>query len=174
MVPYDVVLKELLVEKNSIKIDADLLNKDTYIKVIQPQLLESYNISNINFKDEKTNVLEGVILAENLKEKSVTKFRDYKDTYISNEFMPIITVTEQIKILFPKDAIVTFKSSFKSEVVTFNYLVNIVIKRPLEFFEIINTISNELYSINISYPVSFVKTEAGIEVEFILQFHQPK
>jgi len=174
MVPYDVVLKELLVEKKSIKIDADLLNKDTYIKVIQPQLLESYKVTNINFKDEKSHILEGIILAENLKDKSITKFRDYKDTYVSNEFMPIITVTEQIKILFPKDAIVTFKSSFKSEVVTFNYLVNIIIKRPLEFFEIINTISNELYSINISYPVSFVKTEAGIEVEFILQFHQPK
>lgn len=174
MTPYDVVLKELLIEKNSIKINADLLNKDTYIKVIQPKLLKIYNVSNINFKDTKPNLLEGVILAEGLKEKNTTKFRDYKDTYVSNEFMPIIAVTEQIKILFPKDTIVNFKSSFKSEVVTFNYLVNIVIKNPLEFFEIINTISNELYSINISYPVSFVKTEAGIEVEFILQFHQPK
>ncbi len=174
MIPYDVVLKELLIEKNSIKIDADLLNKDTYIKVIQTQLLESYNVSEINFKDEKSHILESVILAEGLKEKNITKFRNYKDTYVSNEFMPIITVTEQIKILFPKDTIVSFKSSFKSEVVTFNYLVNVIIKKPLEFFEIINTISNELYSINISYPVSFVKTEAGIEVEFILQFHQPK
>jgi len=174
MIPYDVVLKELLIEKNSIKIDADLLKKDTYIKVLQPQLLENYNVSNIRFKDEKSHILEGIILAEGVKNKNTTKFRDYKDTYLSNEFMPIITVTEQIKILFPKDTIVTFKSSFKSEVVTFNYLVNVIIKRPLEFFEIINTISNELYSINISYPVSFVKTEAGIEVEFILQFHQPK
>ncbi len=174
MVPYDMVLKELLIEKNSIKINADLLNKDTYIKVIQPQLLKNYNVSNISFKDEKSHILEGIILAEGLKERNTTKFRDYKDTYVSNEFMPIITVTEQIKILFPKDTIVTFKSSFKSEVVTFNYLVNVIIKRPLEFFEIINTISNELYSINISYPVSFVKTEAGVEVEFILQFHQPK
>lgn len=174
MVPYDVVLKELIVEKNSLKIDANLLNKDTYIKVIQPKLLENYNISNISFKDEKAHILEGIIQAEGLKEKTITKFKDYKDTYISNEFMPIITVTEQIKILFPKDTIVTFKSSFKSEVVTFNYLVNIIVKTPLEFFEIINTISNELYSINISYPVSFVKTEAGLEIEFILQFHQPK
>ena len=77
-------------------------------------------------------------------------------------------------MLFPKDAIVTFKSNFNSEVVTFNYLVNIVIQKPLEFFEIINTLNNELYSINIYYPLSFVKTEAGIEVEFTLQFHQPK
>jgi hypothetical protein len=88
--------------------------------------------------------------------------------------MPIIRVTEQVKMLFPKDTIVTFKSSFKSEVVTFNYLVNVIVAKPLDFFEILNNINNELYSINISYPLSFVKTEAGIEVEFILQFHQPK
>ncbi len=37
--------------------------------------------------------------------------------------MPIIRVTEQMKILFPENATVTFKSSFKSEVITFNYLV---------------------------------------------------
>ena len=41
-------------------------------------------------------------------------------------------------------------------------------------FEIVNRLNNELYSVNITYPVSFIKTEAGIEVEFTLQFHQPK
>lgn len=175
MIPYDVVLKELLFEKNSLKIDANLLNKDTFIKVIQPELLKSYKMTNINFGDNtKGVILNGIITAEGLKNKKVIKFRDYKDTYMTNEFMPIITVTEQIKMLFPKDAIVTFKSSFKSEVVTFNYLVNVIIQKPLDFFEIINTLNNELYSINIYYPLSFIKTEAGIEVEFTLQFHQPK
>ena len=175
MIPYDVVLKELLFEKNSLKIDAQLLNKDTFIKVIQPELLKSYKMTNINFEDDnKSVILDGVISAEGLKNKKVVKFKDYRDTYMTNEFMPIITVTEQIKMLFPKDAIVTFKSSFKSEVVTFNYLVNVIIQKPLDFFEIINTLNNELYSINIYYPLSFVKTEAGIEVEFTLQFHQPK
>ena len=175
MIPYDVVLKELLFEKNSLKIDAQLLNKDTFIKVIQPELLKSYKMTNINFEDDnKSVILDGVISAEGLKNKKVVKFKDYRDTYMTNEFMPIITVTEQIKMLFPKDAIVTFKSSFKSEVVTFNYLVNVIIQKPLDFFEIVNTLNNELYSINIYYPLSFVKTEAGIEVEFTLQFHQPK
>ena len=175
MIPYDVVLKELLFEKNSLKIDAQLLNKDTFIKVIQPELLKFYKMTNINFEDDnKSVILDGVISAEGLKNKKVVKFKDYRDTYMTNEFMPIITVTEQIKMLFPKDAIVTFKSSFKSEVVTFNYLVNVIIQKPLDFFEIVNTLNNELYSINIYYPLSFVKTEAGIEVEFTLQFHQPK
>lgn len=174
LIPYDVVLKELVFEKNSLKMDVNLLNKDTFIKVIQPKLLTSYTMSDIKFKKSKATFLEAVILAEGFKNKEITQFADYKDAYITNEFMPIIRVTEQVKMLFPKDTIVTFKSSFKSEVVTFNYLVNVIVAKPLDFFEILNNINNELYSINISYPLSFVKTEAGIEVEFILQFHQPK
>lgn len=174
LIPYDVVLKEVVIEKNSSRMDINLLNKDTFIKVIQPELLKSYNLSQINFKDSSTHILDATIESEGLKNKKITKFKDYKDAYIENEFMPIIRVTEQIKMLFGKNTIVNFKSSFKSEVVTFNYLVNIVVEKPLEFFAIANILNNELYSINISYPVSFVKTEAGIEIEFTLQFHQPK
>ncbi len=174
VLPYDVVLKELHIEKNSIKMYANLLSKDTYIKVIQAKLLEDYNSSIIDFKNDNSLILDGIISAEGFKNNYISEFKNYNDTYVKNEFMPIITVTEQIKMLFPKDTIVTFKSSFKSEVLTFNYLINVIIQTPLSFFEIINTLNNELYSINISYPISFVKTEAGIEVEFILQFHQNK
>lgn len=174
MIPYDVVLKELNLEKNLFTMDVNLLNKDTYIKVLQPELLKSYNITDVQFKETKDPILEARVRAEGLKNKKLTKFKDYKDAYIENEFMPIIRVTEQIKILFPENSIVTFKSNFKSEVVTFNYLVNVIIQRPIEFFEIVDRLNNELYSVNISYPVNFIKTEAGIEVEFVLQFHQPK
>ena len=175
IIPYDVLLKELLFEKNSLEMDAQFLNKDTFIKVIQPELLKSYNTVKIDFKeDKKGTVLNANVKAEELKDKRIIKFKDYRDSYEVNEFIPIITVTQQVKMLFPEDAIVTFKSSFNSEVVTFNYLINVVIQKPLEFFEIINTLNNELYSINIYYPLSFVKTEAGIEVEFTLQFHQAK
>ena len=174
MIPYDVVLNELVLEKNLFKMDAKLLNKDTFIKVIQPELLKSYNVTDIQFKEAKSPILEAIIQAEGLKDKKNPVQRDYKEAYVENEFMPIIRVTEQMKILFPENAIVTFKSSFKSDVITFNYLINLVVQRPLEFFEIINTINNELYSVNIAYPISFIKTEAGVEVEFTLQFHQPK
>jgi len=176
LIPYDIVLKELYLESNSIKMSVDMLNKDTFIKVIEPQLLKDYTLTNMDIKEEnkKRAVIDAVIEAEGLKEKKKVGFREYNDVYIANEFMPIITVTEQLKMLFPSDAIVTFKSNFKSKVITYNYLVNVVVQTPLKFFEMIENLNNELYSINITYPISFVKTEAGIEVEFILQFHQPK
>jgi hypothetical protein len=142
--------------------------------VLQPELDKLYTKTTIEYKKSKNHVLEAIVNSEGLKDKKVINFKDYKDTYLENEFIPIIRVTEQIKMLFPKDAIVTFKSSFKSEVVTFNYLINVVVQKPIEFFEMVNNINKELYSINLSYPINFVKTEAGIEIEFLLQFHQPK
>lgn len=174
IIPYDMVLNEMHLEKDSLKMSTNLLNKDTFIKVLQPELDKIYKSSNISFKDEKAAILEGDIFAEGSLVKTTSSFKEYTDIYIANEFIPIIRVTEQIKILFPKDTIVTFKSSLKSEVVTFNYLINVIVQNPIEFFEIVTRINNELYSMNISYPVSFIKTEAGIEIEFILQFHQPK
>lgn len=175
-IPYDVVLKELYIEINSMKMSVDMLNKDTFIKVIEPQLLNNYSLTNLEIKEEDKEkaVTRAIIEAEGIKNKKTTAFKEYNEVYDANEFMPIITVTEQIKMLFPKDTIVTFKSNFKSQVVTFNYLINVVVKTPMKFFEILESLNNELYSINVSYPISFVKTEAGIEIEFILQFHQPK
>lgn len=170
------VLKELYIEINSMKMSVDMLNKDTFIKVIEPQLLNNYSLTNLEIKEEDKEkaVTRAIIEAEGIKNKKTTAFKEYNEVYDANEFMPIITVTEQIKMLFPKDTIVTFKSNFKSQVVTFNYLINVVVKTPMKFFEILESLNNELYSINVSYPISFVKTEAGIEIEFILQFHQPK
>lgn len=174
VIPYDVVLNQLDIDKNSLSMQINLLNKDTYIKVLQPELQKYYDSASIEFKETKSPILEAQLNAEGIKQKQIVNFRNYKDSYVENEFMPIIRVTEQMKMLFPKDANVTFKSSFKSEVVTFNYLINVVVQKPLEFFAIIDKLNNELYSINITYPISFVKTAAGIEIEFIVQFHQPK
>lgn len=174
LVPYDMVLKDVVFTKNSIKIDANLLNKDSFIKTLQPELNKLYVKSSLEVKENQNSILDGVINAENLKTKYLPKTKDYKEAYIVNEFMPIIRVTEQLKMLFPKNAIINFKSNFKSDVVTFNYLVNIIVQTPQEFYSIIDNLNNELYSINISYPLSLVKTDAGIEIEFTLQFHQPK
>ena len=173
-VPYDMVLKELTIAEDRLILDVNMLNKDTFIKVVKPELIKDYKNVDIEFKDDTKPIIKAAINASEYKTKSDIKNRVYKDVYLSNEFMSIITVTEQIKMLFPKDTIVNFKSSSKEKYVTFDYLINIVIKSPLQFFKIVEVLNNEMYAVNITYPINFIKTEEGIEIEFILQFHQPK
>ena len=172
IIPYNVLLKELSLKVNSLKLVTNLLNENIFVKTMKESFLEFYKTSHIYIDYKDKPILKAVITNENLRIKKISKFKDYKDIYNKNEFISIITVTEQLKMLFPKNTVINFKSSFKSKIITFNYAVNILIKNPMEFFNIINTLNNELYSINISYPLSFVKTPDGIDVEFILQFHQ--
>lgn len=174
LIPFDVVLKDLEIRKDGSTIHANLLSDDTYIKTLQPQLLKLYEKSTVEFIDNKDIVYEALIENSNTKPFKTTAMKIYEETYITDEFIPIIRVTEQLKTLFPKNARVNFKSSFKSDVVTFNYLVNMTVTSPMAFFDIVDILNNELYSIHISYPISFVKTAGGIEMQFILQFHQPK
>ena len=48
------------------------------------------------------------------------------------------------------------------------------VNEPAQFFELIDVLNNELYSINIAYPLSMIRTESGIEIEFNLAFNQLK
>jgi hypothetical protein len=74
----------------------------------------------------------------------------------------------------PVGSIIKLNTTTSSSSVTrFMYTVNILIREPKEFFNVIELLNNELYSIHISYPLSMVKTPAGIEAEFILVFNQP-
>ena len=114
------------------------------------------------------------IEALSLRKKENINLKSYNDIYELNEFIPIINVTEQIKMLLPKSTNIIFSSTYNSEFVTFVYSIKTIIDNPLEFYQIINSLNSELYSININYPLSFVKIEDGIEVEFTLEFHQSK
>ena len=87
--------------------------------------------------------------------------------------MPISRVTEQLKILFPSDTIIKFNSSKSEEVTKFYYLVNMLVETPNELFDTIEMLNNELYSINIMYPIRMTKTLNGLEIEFNLVFNQP-
>ena len=172
IIPYNVVLKELSLKANSLKLVTNLLSENIFVKTMKENFLKSYEVSHIYIDYKDKPILKAVITNENLRNKKIAKLKDYKDIYNKNEFISIITVTEQLKMLFPKNTVISFKSNFKSKIITFNYAVNMLIKNPMEFFEIINTLNNELYSINITYPLSFVTTPDGIDLEFTLQFHQ--
>lgn len=88
--------------------------------------------------------------------------------------MSVERVTEQLKILMPENTIIKFVSSSEEGLTVFKYAINMLVKEPKEFFNLVNSLNNELYSININYPVHMLKTAAGIEIEFNLEFNQLK
>lgn len=174
-IPYDVVLKELKVDKDILELKGTFLKDDTFITSLKPALEKLYDSTEFELisKDKKVNLEANVLSKDSVELKDITyKINDKK--YLIDEFMPISRVTEQLRILMPENTIVKFKASKNEDITKFYYLINMIVKTPKEFFDLISMLNNELYSINIAYPVSMLNTINGIEVEFTLVFNQAK
>ena len=172
--PYDVVLNELKLEEENLNLKIKLLKKDTFIKSYEPMLKKVYKDVNIKILEEKSTSLMAKVSADKPLELKDISYKTYKEKYIVDEFLPISRVSEQLKILFPKDTIVKFLSSQNNKVTKFNYLINMLVSSPNEFYEMVEMLNKEFYSINVSYPLSIVNTDHGLEIEFRLVFNQPK
>jgi len=174
-IPYDVVLKELVVDGDALQLKGTFLNNDTYITSLYPELNKVYDTIEVNFEDEnKKNLIEATVVAKDAKELENIVYKANTQKYIVDEFLPISRVTEQLNILLPQGSIIKFKSSQNNKVTKFFYDVNILVQTPKQFFDLIDMLNNELYSINISYPVKMMKMEEGIEIDFTLVFNQPQ
>lgn len=170
-IPYNVVLKQLEVKKDNSLLIISMLKEDAFFKHMQPRYLEIYKYSNIKLESKTGTVLNATIYNNDMLE-NLYGSNEKLPNYILDKFMPIKRVTEYLKTIFPSDSIVIYKSKFKSNIMTYNYSINIVVKNPMKFFEFVEDLNKELYSINIAYPILFIKIEDGIEVEFNLQFNQ--
>lgn len=174
-IPYDVVLKELVVDGDALQLKGTFLKNDTYITSLKPELEKLYETIDVKFDDvNKKNILDATVTATDTIDLENIEYKSNNVKYIVDEFLPISRVTEQLKILTPDNTIVKFQSSQNNEVTKFNYSINMLVKSPKEFFDLLEEINSEFYSINISYPITMIKSQEGIEVEFILVFNQPQ
>lgn len=162
-------------EENTLELKGIFLKEDTYITSLKPRLELLYK--NIEYKalDETKKVnIESSVIAKDIFELKDITYKTNTKKYITDELILVDRVSEQLKILMPENSIIKLLSSTDNYIIEYNYIVNILVKEPSEFFELINTLNNELYSINLSYPLSMIRTETGIEIEFNLVFNQPK
>lgn len=173
-IEYDIILKELKINQNSLELKGIFLKEDTYITSLKPKLDILYKSTEYNVLDNSKKVnIEGTIVSKDELELNNIIYKMNSRKYITDELMPIERVSEQLKILMPENSIIKLISTTNDDVVKFNYLVNILVKEPKQFFDLIAVLNSELYSINIAYPVSMTRTEIGIEIEFNLVFNQP-
>lgn len=170
-IPVDSVLKKIELKKDNSMLILKLLKEDTYIKAIQPKVLEMYKYSNIQFENNEDKTLDATIY-NNEKLKKNEAFKDALPNYSIEDFKPIARVRDHLKVVLPKNVILRYQSSFKSDVTTFNYNVIMLVDSPTVFLDLINKLNKQGFSINIMYPLSLEKVSDGIEVSFSLQYHQ--
>lgn len=171
-IPEEMYIRELKIDKDILELKGNFLREKTFESSLKPALSKLYRESTYTPVPEKKFNIEGVVLSKRDIEIGKT-YKFFNKQYLTDEFMPIESVTEQLKILMPVGSIIKLNATTKSNSITrFMYTVNILIKEPKELYTVIENLNNELYSVHISYPLSMVKTTAGIEAEFILVFNQ--
>ncbi len=172
-IPSGVMIEYMKINSNDLELKV-FSSKEENLALLKPSLDTLYKASQFNLVDpeKKTDFYTNVISKDSIEINS--NYKKFEKEYITDETISVERVTEQLKILMPENAIIRFSSSSNKNISKFTYVVNILVKEPKEFFNLIDTINNELYSINITYPIIMMKTEAGIEVEFTLEFNQLK
>lgn len=175
-IPYDMVIDSLEVKKDNSTITGKMLAPDSYIKDIQPKLLQFYKYSNIQVKDSKNIALDVMIYnSDPILKDSKALYNKTLPNYLGDGFMPVKRVSDQLKIILPKSAVLVYESTFNLDISTYNFKVNMVINSPIEFLKLLDGLNKELYSINISYPIILLKNQdSSIEASFGLQFNQNK
>lgn len=172
VIPYSAVLHEITINKNNSTLQGTLLSKDIFIKELQPQLLNLYTDSTIEYEDDTKDNLLFFTIKNDLLKKEPLIHNSIIPEYIIDEFIPYQRIIEQLKSMMPKNTIISYKTKTQTDITTYNFMVSAVFKTPTQFYEVIAQLNKELYSINIDYPLNMRKTPEGIETNFILQFHQ--
>lgn len=172
-VSNDVVINELKIDKNILELKGNFLKEDTFSTSLRPSLIKLYKDVILSTSSDKKIDIPGVVIAREDIEQKVS-YKTYGKNYLVDEFMPLESVLEQLKILLPVGSTIKLNTTTSSSNITrFMYTVNFIAKDPKEFFDLIESLNDELYSIHVSYPLSMIKTKDGIETEFILIFNQP-
>ncbi|MFA6852312.1 MAG: hypothetical protein WC149_01740 [Arcobacteraceae bacterium] len=172
LIPYSVILDELRLDVNDSKMMVTLLEDDTYIKEIQPKLLQQYKFSSIQFEElQGSSALKAVISNSEFIPQAPVQ-QEVAPAYSNTGFLEKQQVESIIASALGEDMMFVFKSDFKSDITTFNYEVIVTYKEPKEFFTLIERLNKEKYSMNITYPIFMKKIDNMIHTSFILQFNQ--
>ncbi len=176
-IPYDVVLNKFVIDENSLLLKARFLNNDSFITSLKPNLEEFYKDNQIEVLSKNKNFdIEAIISSKNKIElKNENNDKNILREYAFNKELTTTLIAEHLKTLTNKNTIIKYKSSNQNEGVNEAYYsINTIIKTPKEFFDLIDKINKESYCINIAYPISILKKDNILEVEFDLIFTQAK
>ncbi|MEZ4693388.1 MAG: hypothetical protein R2837_05210 [Aliarcobacter sp.] len=170
-IPNNMMINELSINSNYLELKMFSKNLES-LNQLKSSLDTLYKQSEFNIiKSNEDKDIDFVVLLKDEIDLPI-EYKKFDKEYIVDEVIPVERVTEQLKILMPENTLIKFVSNNINGIVRFTYTINILVKEPKEFFNLLEILNSELYSVNILYPVSMVNTAAGIEVEFNLEFNQ--
>ncbi|QOG12670.1 hypothetical protein [Arcobacter sp. FWKO B] len=174
-IPYNVVLKELIVNSDGSILVCDFLEKDLFVKLLKSEMLKYYEDSSIRFDDEESilPIYTGII--KNTSAKYVAPSQpiqnlEYKQTSFSYTLMQ-----DTIQPVLPENSQLIYVKTYLENGFSKNlFELNLEIQTPSEFFELIEKINSLNYSVTVESPIRFVKENdvEHINLKIYISFNQ--
>lgn len=173
--PNNVKIDELSLKDTSLQMKALIKNEESLnlFKLALNSLYSNVEVKRLN--EEKKEDFDVVVATKNLIEQKDAVYKVFTADYLQDEIFDKDNIEEQLKIIFPQNAVISFIEKYNAiNVDIFSYKVSIVVKDENEFFEIISKLNNELYSMAIAYPVDIKNINSSMQIDFVIGFNQLK
>ena len=171
VIPDNALLNELQLQTKDATIVCTLLSADSYEKTIKPNILKLFKKSEVLLM-QKNKLIYNAILVNSGFITQKLKHKFDKPNYRKNRFVSTTNFKQQIKAFLPKNSSVKFIKRIKSKFLINKFTTLATFQNPTEFFNFIKVLNKKSYSIELKYPIEFVKTKYGLETTFDLQFNQ--
>ena len=172
LIPYDAVLLELELRKNSSTFVSNFTLDSETSQDMQDELSKIYKESKVILQHKNKAIVSTIIANEGYKHKKDNSSKSANIEYQKHKFMSISKFTKFLKSIVLKNSDIKYVSKVQDDYLTYNYKVKSLIKTPKEFFDFISQLNKKAIPLNIVYPLEFAKVKDAIEVKFNLQFHQ--
>ncbi len=165
------VLKELQLQKDESTFIYTFTKANSYDDIVKPKLLKIYANSENVLTSQNNNIYTAIISNANL------KYTVPKNIYKPYHTKKFLTKDDSLKILkkiFNKRSSIKYIATTNSKYTTYIFNISMIIDTPQIFFDDIDKLNQQKYSIILDYPVEFSKNKNGIEVHFKIKVNQTK
>ena len=172
VLPYDSVLKDIEINKNSSTYVSNFIVTSNSISDMQAKLKNIYANSKVLLKHQNKVILNTIIQNNTL----LAKYNDSSTTqnieYKRYNFLSTSKATSYLKGLGIKNSIIKFDSKEKDKYLTYNFSITSKVQSPQEFFDFIKKLNSQNLSMKINYPITFSRTTNSLEVKYKVQINQ--
>ena len=169
----DSTLKEIKLLKDESTLVYHFSKEGSYELNLKPQLLKIYENSE-NILTSKNNNFYTAIIANNIIIKPInnnlTKIykpnKKFKNLSRDNAKSYLEKILKESNIIFNKKSTSKFRS--------YEFTITQNVKSPKSFFDNINRLNKQYYSIILKFPIEFIKSNNKLNIKYKLVFNQNK
>jgi polyhydroxyalkanoate synthesis regulator phasin len=166
-----VMLKEVQIQNDESTLICSYLDKNSYEMNLKPKLLVLYKNTQNVLSSNKNNIYTAIISNTNIINKMNFNNTKLYTPSVDKKHLSKEEAKAYIqKIIQSKN--IKFESTNRKKHIKYIFSVSKTVNSPVEFYDAIDKINKQYYSIILSYPIEFTKVKNTLQVNYNLAIYQ--